>query len=148
MTRWLTDDQQRTWRSFLAAFRHIETSLDRQMQRDAAMPLAYYLILAMLSEAPDRTLRMSELAAKVDASPSRLSHSMDRLERQGLVERQRCSGDRRGIEARLTPAGYDVVLTSAPGHAEQVMKTMFDRLTPVQVAQLADISTAILGDQN
>lgn len=142
--RWLDDRQQKAWRLFLAATRHLEAKLDRQLQLDAGVPHAYYQILAMLSEAPELIMRMSELAKLVDASPSRLSHSMSRLEERGWVERQRCDGDARGIHARLTPEGLSAILDIAPGHVTAVRESLFDRLTPEQVEQLASIASAML----
>ena len=86
-TRWLTDDEQRTWRAFLEATRRLDEQLDRELQHQAGLPLGYYTILVMLSEAPQRTLRMSELAQRTWSSRSRLSHAVDRLEEKGYVKR-------------------------------------------------------------
>ncbi len=147
MPRWLTDEQQRVWRLFLGATRHLHAELERQLQSDAGMPHAYYQILAMLSEAPERSRRMSELARLVDASPSRLSHAMNRLEQEGWVERRRCDGDRRGIYAQLTDDGYQVLVEAAPGHVEAVLQSLFDRLTPSQVVELGRISEAVLEER-
>ena len=85
--RWLSDAEQEAWRAFLAFLTGLEDRLDRQLQRDAGMPHAYYQVLAMLSEAPGRTLRMSELAVATTSSPSRLSHAVARLEEKGWVRR-------------------------------------------------------------
>ena len=89
-TRWLEPDELETWLSYVAATTLLEGALDRQLQRDADMPHAYYQILAMLSEVPGRTLRMSELAAITQSSQSRLSHAVARLERKGWVRRKPC----------------------------------------------------------
>src|SRR3954452_3953399 len=101
-TRWLSQEEQHTWRAFLGATRLLSAQLDRQLQRDAGMPLAYYEILVRLSEAPDRALRMSERADAADSSRSRLSHAVARLEETGWVVRESCATDRRGAYARLT----------------------------------------------
>ena len=93
--RWLDDEEQRAWRSFLRAAAAIDEALDRQLQRDAGMPHAYYQVLAMLSEAPDRTLRMSQLAEQTTSSASRLSHAVARLEEKGWVRRDKHPTDRR-----------------------------------------------------
>jgi DNA-binding MarR family transcriptional regulator len=142
-TRWLTPDEQRTWRAFLAATQRLFDHLDRELQRDAGMPLAYYQILAMLSEAPDRMLRMSEVAALTSSSRSRLSHAVDRLEANGWVRRVSCPSDKRGAFAVLTDAGFAVLAAAAPGHVEGVRRHLFDRLTPEQVRQLRTISEAV-----
>jgi len=139
-TRWLTDDEQHTWRAFLEATRRLDEQLDRELQHEAGMPLAYYTILAMLSEAPGRTLRMSELARITWSSRSRLSHAVDRLEEKGWVTRISCPSDKRGAFAFLTDAGFAVLEVAAPGHVEGVRRHMFDQLTPDQVETLGAIS--------
>jgi DNA-binding MarR family transcriptional regulator len=139
-TRWLDDEEQRAWRSFLRAASAIDEALDRQLQRDAGMPHAYYQVLAMLSEAPDRTLRMSQLAGLTTSSASRLSHAVARLEERGWVRREKHPTDRRGALAVLTDDGWDAVRAAAPGHVEAVRQALFDRLEPGQVGQLRAIS--------
>jgi DNA-binding MarR family transcriptional regulator len=142
-TRWLTDDEQRTWRAYLAVTQQLQEQLDRELQRDAGLPLAYYQILAMLSEAPGRMLRMSDLATLTSYSRSRLSHAVDRLEEHGWVERKRCPGDRRGAFAVLTDAGLALLVAAAPNHVAGVRRHVFDRLTPEQRAQLDAICRTI-----
>jgi DNA-binding MarR family transcriptional regulator len=142
-TRWLTDDEQRTWRAFLEATRRLDEQLDRELQHEAGMPLTYYTILAMLSEAPGRTLRMSELARITWSSRSRLSHAVDRLEEKGWVTRISCPSDKRGAFALLTDAGFAVLEAAAPGHVEGVRRHMFDQLTPDQVETLGAITQKV-----
>ncbi|MFI6264069.1 MarR family winged helix-turn-helix transcriptional regulator [Micromonospora sp. NPDC051006] len=144
MTRWLDQDEQRTWRAFLAASRGLMDALDRELQRDAGMPHAYYEILARLSEAPERALRMSELADATGSSRSRLSHAVARLESAGWVRREECPTDRRGQVARLTDAGFATLAAAAPGHVEGVRRHLFDALTPAQVDQLRRISESLV----
>jgi DNA-binding MarR family transcriptional regulator len=139
-TRWLDDDEQVAWRSFLRAAAAIDEALDRQLQRDAGMPHAYYQVLAMLSESPGRTLRMSELAQLTTSSASRLSHAVARLEEKGWVRRERHPTDRRGALAVLTDDGFDALRGAAPGHVAAVRRVLFDRLAPEQVSQLRAIS--------
>jgi DNA-binding MarR family transcriptional regulator len=141
--RWLNDDEQRTWRAFIAAFRLLFEQLDRELQRDAGIPHTYYEILVRLSEAPDRTLRMSQLADRTDSSRSRLTHAVDRLEERGWVRREDCPTDRRGQLAVLTDAGMETLRAAAPIHVEGVRSHLFDQLTPEQVEQLRTISEAI-----
>lgn len=141
--RWLSDQEQATWRAYLAMMRKIHETVERQLQQDAGMPQTYYLILAMLSEAPDRTLRMSELAAIAGTSQSQLSHAATRLETAGWIERQRCLHDKRGAQAVLTDEGFAVLQATAPGHVEAVRHAVFDPLTPEQVDQLHTIATTI-----
>ncbi|MEV1144890.1 MarR family transcriptional regulator [Micromonospora sp. NPDC049799] len=143
MTRWLDPDEQRTWRAFLTASRGLMETLDRELQRDAGMPHAYYEILVRLSEAPDRRLRMSDLAQVSGSSRSRLSHAVSRLEAAGWVRREDCPTDRRGQVALLTDAGFATLAAAAPGHVEGVRRHLFDALSPAQVDQLRRISEAL-----
>jgi DNA-binding MarR family transcriptional regulator len=143
-TRWLEPDELEAWLAYVAATTLLEAELDRQLQRDSGMPHAYYQILAMLSDVPGRTLRMSELAAITQSSQSRLSHAVARLERQGWVRRNPCPDDRRSTFAQLTDEGVAALAAAAPGHVRTVRKYLIDRLTPEQVGQLRDISRAVL----
>jgi DNA-binding MarR family transcriptional regulator len=142
--RWLTDAEQHTWRSFLAFGRLLNENLDRQLQRDAAMPHGYYMLLAMLSEAPDRALRMTDLARATNTSQSRISHAVARLEEHGWVIRRRCGTDGRGQYAMLTDKGFQAVVAAAPGHVEEVRRSLFDHLTDQQVAMLGEAFDAAL----
>lgn len=148
MTRWLTEEEQATWRAFLRATRLLDDALDQQLRRDHGMPHAYYQILAMLSEAPDRRLRMSHLSQLTWFSASRLSHAVARLEREGLVRRERDTRDRRVHHAELTDAGYEHLVAAAPGHVDTVVAHLFDRLDDEQVGQLHAIAERIVGDRD
>jgi DNA-binding MarR family transcriptional regulator len=143
--RWLNPDEQCAWRAFLEASQRLFEQLDRELVHEVGMPLTYYQILAMLSEAPGRTLRMSDLAGKTWSSRSRLSHAVDRLEEKGWVERMSCPSDKRGAFAVLTDAGFEVLEAAAPSHVASVRRHVFDLLTPEQAAQLGAVSRAIAG---
>jgi DNA-binding MarR family transcriptional regulator len=143
---WLTPDQQQVWRAFLQVSGALDYQLDRELQRDAGMPHAYYLILAMLSEAQDRALRMSQLAAAAWASPSRISHAVDRLERAGWVSRRPDERDRRGQVAVLTDLGRQHLESAAPGHARTVRRILFDRLSADQLTAFGEICRLALGE--
>ncbi|MEU4335481.1 MarR family transcriptional regulator [Micromonospora lupini] len=143
MTRWLNPDEQRTWRAYLAASRALMDTLDRELQRDAGMPHAYYEILVRLSETPGRQLRMSDLAEAAGSSRSRLSHAVARLEAAGWVRREDCPTDRRGQIAVLTDDGFATLAAAAPGHVEGVRRHLFDALSPAQVDQLRRISETL-----
>ncbi len=145
MTRWLSPDEQETWRSFLTASRVLLDTLDRELQRDAGMPHAYYEILVRLSEAPERALRMSELAEVTGSSRSRLSHAVSRLEETGWVHRRSCPTDRRGQIAVLTDDGFAALAAAAPGHVEGVRAHLLDQLSSEQLAHLRAISDALVG---
>jgi DNA-binding MarR family transcriptional regulator len=141
--RWLDDDEQRVWRSFLAATQLLADRLDQELQRDSGIPHAYYEVLVRLSEVPGRRLRMSELADLSLSSRSRLSHAVARLEEAGWVRRETCATDRRGQVAVLTDEGFAALEAAAPGHVEGVRRHLFDQLTPQQVRQLGEICDAI-----
>ncbi|MEU1277386.1 MarR family transcriptional regulator [Streptomyces sp. NPDC005805] len=141
--RWLTEDEQRVWRSYLHATTLLEDHLDRQLQRDAGMPHIYYGLLVQLAQAPRRRMRMTRLAIDAKITRSRLSHAVARLEKNGWVRREDCPSDRRGQNAVLTDEGYEVLKRTAPGHVEAVRQAMFDRLTPEQVRQLGEIMQVI-----
>ena len=144
MTRWLDDDEQRVWRAYLAVNRRLFAALDRQMQDESGLPQTYYIILAMLSAAPGRSLRMSELAELVSSSPSRLSHAVDRLAERGWVRREKDPHDRRGNRTVLTDEGWAVVEQSAPGHVRTVRENLFDLVTPEQLAVLDAVFGTVL----
>ncbi|HEY2695603.1 MAG TPA: MarR family transcriptional regulator [Pseudonocardiaceae bacterium] len=143
--RWLSDQEQGVWRRYLAATGAVNDELERQLQRDSGLPHAYYEVLVSLSEAPDRTLRMSELAERSRSSRSRMSHAVARLEQAGLIERTGCPSDKRGAFAVLTEKGYSALVDAAPGHVNAVRGVLFDTLTPTQVQQLSEICSAIIG---
>jgi DNA-binding MarR family transcriptional regulator len=144
MTRWLDDEEQQTWRAYLWTSRLLHEALDRQLQGDSGMPHTYYVTLAMLSEAPDRRLTMTELARVARSSPSRLSHAVAKLEKAGWVRRIPHPTDRRTTVAELTDEGFAVLVEAAPGHVEAVRHHLFDPLTREQVLQLREILRAIL----
>jgi len=143
-TPWLTDDEQHAWRSLAAVTTLLPAALENQLQHDAGLTHFGYRVLAMLSEAPGRAVRMSELAALSNGSQSRLSHMVARLERNGWVSRERSTQDGRGHVCSLTPAGYDKLVGAAPGHVGAVRELVFDALTAEQVAQLDAICSALL----
>lgn len=142
-TRWLDEEEQRTWRAFLQATRRLFEEIDRQLQRESGIPHTYYEVLVQLSEAPDRTLRMSQLADRSLSSRSRLSHAVARLEEAGWIRRAVCSSDRRGTYATLTDEGFAVLSAAAPGHVETVRRLLLDPLTREQVSQLQQICEAV-----
>ncbi len=142
--RWLTDEQQRVWRRLAALMMHLPYELDAQLQKDAELTHFGYLVLAMLSEPEDHRLRMSELAARTNASLSRLSHMVSKFEERGWVSRCRSADDGRGNVCMLTDAGMAKLVETAPGHVAAVQSLVFDRLDEEQVRQLGEICNALL----
>lgn len=143
-TLWLSPTEQGVWRAYILATLHVDRELDRQLQRDADMPVALYAVLVALSESPDRRMRMRELADALSSSQSRMTHAVASLERRGWVQREECETDRRGQFAVLTDAGQRALEAAAPGHVEAVRSTIFDRLSPTQQSQLQAICERLL----
>ncbi|MGK9149308.1 MarR family transcriptional regulator [Plantibacter flavus] len=143
-TRWLSDDEQVAWVRFAAVLELLPAALDLQLTRDEHLTHFDYFTLAMLSEAPDRVLRTSALAARTNATLPRLSRVLTRLENEGYIARSPCAEDRRATNVSLTEAGWAKVVQAAPGHVENVRSLVLDALTPEQVAQLGEISSALL----
>ena len=143
-TRWLTPAEQAAWREFVTACTTLLSSVEGQLQQCSGIPHGYYEILVRLSEAPGRALRMSQLAEASTSSKSRLSHAVARLEERGWIRRTDCPTDRRGQVAQLTDEGFAALAAAAPGHVEQVRRTLIDVITPEQLGQLREISAAII----
>lgn len=143
-TRWLNQDERAAWVRLVALTELLPSTFDAQLRRDSDLVYFEYYVLAMLSEADERTLRMSELAKQTNATLPRLSHAVRRLEQRGLVERSPCSDDRRATNARLTDTGWDAVVAAAPDHVEHVRRQVFDVLTAEQVGQLTEVADALL----
>jgi DNA-binding MarR family transcriptional regulator len=143
-TPWLDRRQLRAWIRLRGILELLPGVLDAQLRRDAEVTEFDYYVLAMLSEAPARTLRMTELARQTNATLPRLSHVVTRLEGRGLVERFPCPEDGRATNAGLTEAGWAKVQEAAPGHVANVRQHVIDALSDEQIDQLAAIGDAIL----
>jgi DNA-binding MarR family transcriptional regulator len=142
--RWLDDDETQTWLALVSLLIRLPAALDRQLQRDAGLSHFEYQVLAALSEAPERTTRMSELATLTESSLSRLSQVVSRLEKRGWVRRTPDPGDGRCTLATLTEPGWTKVVETAPGHVEAVRTYVFDPLTRGQSQQLRQIGQRIM----
>jgi DNA-binding MarR family transcriptional regulator len=123
----------------------LPAELDSRMQRRAGITQFEYLVMAALSEAPERTLRISTLARFAQGSLSRLSHLIKRLEKRGWLRREPDPADGRFTNAILTDAGYTKAVETAPGHVELVRRLVIDVLTPAQLQRLGSTSRRILG---
>lgn len=144
--RWLTPEERAAWVRFAAVLEILPRVLDSQLVRDEQLTHFEYFVLAMLSESPDATLRMSTLASVTNATPPRLSKVIDRLVAQGLVERRPCPSDGRATNAVLTDAGWAKIRQAAPGHVETVRRYAIDPLTVEQIHQLAGIAERMLAE--
>ena len=136
MTRWLSEEQQRSWRAWVAASHLLDDRLSRELQAEHSLTIKDYEILVVLSETPGRRMRMSELAERTLSSRSRLSHQVDRLADRGLVAREQCTDDRRGAFALLTEGGWAALVAAAPDHVRGVRTHLVDVLTPEEFALL------------
>lgn len=134
--RWLDDDQQEAWQALLSVVTALPSVLDRQLQREAGISNFEYGVIACLSTSEGATMRLSDLARRCDSTLPRLSKLMDRFEARGWVARRPDPGDGRYTLASLTEAGTAKVVASAPAHAAQVARLVFDPLTDAQQRQL------------
>jgi DNA-binding MarR family transcriptional regulator len=142
--RWLDDSERATWLRLIAVTELLPAVLDSHLRSQAGLTHFEYFVLAMLSEAPDRTLRMTALAQLTNATLPRLSHVVRRLEDRGLVDRFPCPEDGRATNAGLTHAGWDAVVSAGPGHVETVRAHVVDALSDEQLVQLRAIADALL----
>ena len=136
LVRWLTDAEVDSWLSVVRLITWLPWSIDQQLQRDSDLRIVEYQVLAMLSESPERTLRMSSLAEVTNASLSRLSHLVKRLEARGLVRREPDPTDGRFTKAILTEKGFRTIAEAAPGHVSHVRSLVIDVLSPEQLRRL------------
>lgn len=137
--RWLGPQEQTAWRAYLDANRLLWERLDRELDEQTGLSISDYEIFVRLSEAPDRTLRMSQLADEVVHSRSRLTHAVSRLEQAGLLVRQNCPDDRRGVLCRLTDEGFALLEAAAPVHVTGVREHLFDQMDAEDVATLSAV---------
>ncbi|MGH3802781.1 MAG: MarR family winged helix-turn-helix transcriptional regulator [Pseudonocardiaceae bacterium] len=141
---WLDAAQQQAWRNLAGVLIKLPAALEADMQRKAGISHFEYFVLAQLSEAPDRTLPMNELAALSSSSASRLSHVARRLEGRGWISRASSQQDGRYTNATLTDAGLDKVVATAPGHVQTVRSLVVDALSDAELHQLDSIAQRIL----
>ncbi|WP_019875759.1 MarR family winged helix-turn-helix transcriptional regulator [Sporichthya polymorpha] len=142
--RWLDATEREAWLRLVAVVELLPGVLEAQLRADAGVTHFEYYVLAMLSEAPERTLRMTSLAQRTNSTLPRLSHVVKRLEDRGLVERVPCPEDGRATNARLTKAGWNLMVAAAPGHVANVRYHVLDPLSRAQLRQLREIADALL----
>jgi DNA-binding MarR family transcriptional regulator len=142
--RWLTDAELASWLSVVRLISWLPWSIDQQLQRDSNLGMVEYQVLAMLSQRPERKMRMSALAEVTNASLSRLSHLVTRLEARGLVRREPDPADGRFTNAILTDKGLQTLAEAAPGHVAQVRSLVIDVLSPEQLRRLGQAADRIM----
>ena len=142
-TRWLDDVEMRAWRTFIETVNDVTGLLEADLQHGKGLSIGDYQVLVFLSEATDRQMRMSDLAAELHLSPSGLTRRLDGLVRAGLVSRQPSADDRRVLLAVLTDAGFERIADAAPEHVASVRRRLLDALTREQIEQLGEILDAV-----
>lgn len=143
-TQWLTPEESAAWVRLIAVAELLPGALDAQLLRDAGLTHFEYVALMALADAPGRTMRMTELASRTNATLPRLSHVARRLEERGLIRRFPCPEDRRATNATITEAGLELMAEAAPGHVGTVRANVFDALSAEQLEQLYVIAGAVL----
>lgn len=143
-TPWLTPEQQRIWRSFLGGSIVLNDRLDRDLRSSHGLSMPEYEILVRLSEAPNRSIRMAELASAVSHSRSRVTHTIARLEREGIVLRGQCSEDGRGVSAVLTDKGFSLLEEAAHTHVRGVHSYLVDNASPAEFEALGAIMQRVI----
>jgi DNA-binding MarR family transcriptional regulator len=142
-TRWLDQDQQRAWRAFVIGTTLLTDTLDRELRHTHGLSLAEYEILVRLSESPGRTLRMAQIAESMQHSRSRVTHTVSRMEKAGLLERCAAEGDRRGVEARMTDKGWNLLVEAAPTHVNGVREHFVDLASADEFAAMGRLMNAV-----
>jgi DNA-binding MarR family transcriptional regulator len=142
--KWLDEEEDRAWRSWLLMNARLRAQIARDLLTDSSMSWADYEVLVHISEAPDRRMRMSELALRLDWSKSRLSHQIARMEARGLLERQECPSDLRGAFAALTADGLAEISRAAPAHVASVRRHLIDVLDKDDLATMTELAERVL----
>jgi DNA-binding MarR family transcriptional regulator len=143
-TRWLTPAEDRAWRAWLAMTERLRSQIGRDLQADSGLSDPDYMVLVHLSEAEDHRMRMTDLAARLNWSKSRLSHQLARMQARGLVQRDECPSDARGAFAVLGPCGLAEIERAAPLHVASVRRHLIDVLDEAQLEQLAVIGEQVV----
>lgn len=141
---WLSDDEQRTWRTYLRMSSLLTAALNRQLQQDCGLTLPEYEVLVQLSETSGHRLQPFQICEGLNWEQSRLSHQLTRMERRGLVSRHECAADGRGAFIELTAAGAEAIAAAAPRHVATVRRLIFDELSDAQRMAFGEACTAIV----
>jgi DNA-binding MarR family transcriptional regulator len=142
-TRWLSTEQQRAWRAFVIGTTLLTDTLDRELRQAHGLSLAEYEILVRLSESPGRTLRMAQIAESMQHSRSRVTHTVTRMEKAGLIQRCAAEGDRRGVEAQMTEKGWALLVEAAHTHVTGVREHFVDLATDEEFAAMGRLMNAV-----
>jgi DNA-binding MarR family transcriptional regulator len=141
--RWLDVDQQVNWRAFLVGSTLLMDTLDRELRTAHGVSMAEYEILVRLSEAPDRTLRMAQIAESMQHSRSRVTHTVTRMQKAGWIRREAAAGDRRGVDAIMTDEGWALLEAAAHTHVQGVRAHFVDLADPADFAAMGRVMNAV-----
>ena len=141
---WLSEDEQRAWRTYLRMSSLLPAALNRQLQQDCGLTLPEFEVLVQLGEAPEHRLRPFQICEALNWEQSRLSHQLTRMERRGLVSRHECAADGRGAFIQLTTDGADAIRSATPRHVATVRGLVFDQLSAGQRAAFEEACGAII----
>jgi len=144
--RWLTAEEQVSWRAYRNGVTLLFDALAHELEAETGLSVHEYEVLVRLSEAPARTLRMSEIADEIAHSRSRLTHTIRRMEQQGLVERRPCAEDARGVNCTMTEHGWQTLVAAAPSHVRSVRRHLVDVLTPEQFRAVGE-AMGVVGER-
>lgn len=142
--RWLNEDEQALWRLILGGIRHLEKGMEDVLQSESGIGASEFAVLVVLSEAENRSLRLRDLCQQLEWDRSRASHQITRMERRGLVVKEKCPEDARGVFVTLTDHGMARLEGAAPGHVESVRRMVFDHLTPEEAATLGEFFAKLM----
>jgi len=142
-TRWLTSDQQRAWRAFVIGMTLLTDTLDRELRHAHGISLGEYEILVRLSESPGRSMRMAQIAESMQHSRSRVTHTVTRMEKAGLITRCAAEGDRRGVEAQMTDRGWNLLVEAAPTHVTGVREHFVDLASDQEFATMGKLMNSV-----
>ncbi|WJZ02337.1 MarR family winged helix-turn-helix transcriptional regulator [Corynebacterium freiburgense] len=145
--RWLNDQEQELWRLLLAAVRYVDRGMDMTLQDGHGISVPEFAVLVHLSESNEKETRLRDLCASLNWDRSRTSHQITRMERRGLVVKQKCSDDGRGVIVELTAEGRRRLESAAPEHVERVRELFFDKITDEEMQALRPVLERILGEK-
>lgn len=142
-TQWLSESQQADWRAYIVGTTLLMDTLDRELRQAHGISLGEYEVLVRLSESPDRTLRMAKIAESMQHSRSRVTHTVSRMEKAGLIRRSAAAGDKRGVDATMTETGWHLLQAAAHTHVTGVREHFVDLADAADFAALGRVMDAV-----